>query len=171
MRVFPLQTALDLAERKAEAKSRLVKQAYVVWLGARAQMVRLTQRRENYVDELGRAMRTGCSADVARQAAQALRQWQSEQSHAKAAVQDARQNWQLALDIWQQESKRVEALKVLAQRHEQAENRLEEKRERRSHDELSLRSAYAWRFAERSDTGFIFPEHTATDVDQEQQGG
>jgi flagellar export protein FliJ len=139
----------------------------VGWLSVRTQIVRLQQRRLHYVNDLGRTMRSVCSADVAQQAASVIQLLQSEQTGAALQLKDARQVWQNALDAWQQESQRVEALRALAKLHEQAENRLEERRERRLHDELSLRSAYAWQFAGRGDTGFMFPEDG--DVAQELQ--
>lgn len=164
-RAFPLQIPLDLAERQAESKSRLVKRAYVGWLNARTQIVRLQQRRAHHVEALGGIMLAGCSTDVAQQAAAATRAWQTEFAAAAEMEQIAKQEWQRALTVWQHESKRVQALKALAARHQQAENLLEEKRERRLHDELSQNSAYAWQIAGGGGTGFIFPEQMAVDAE------
>lgn len=154
MAAFPLQPALDIAERRAEAKSRLVKQAYVAWLNARTHLVRLERRRHVYSGELTAKLQQGCSATVAQAAGAALRQWQLDMRSARHALEAARIEWQQALDAWQVEKKRVEALSLLERRHAFEQKRLEEKRERRLHDELSARSAYAHRFSEQGEAAF-----------------
>ena len=148
MAAFPLQPALDVAERRSEAKSRVVKTAYVAWLNARTRQVRLEQRRHFYAGELSATLRQGCSAAVAQAAGSTLRQWHADMKAAAQELENAKYEWQLALDAWQVEKKRVEALHLLAQRHALEQRKLEEKRERRLHDELSTRSAYALRFGE-----------------------
>ena len=150
MAAFLLQPALDVAERRAEAKSRVVKTAYVAWLNARTHQVRLEQRRHLYAGELNTRMRQGCSAAVAQAAGSALRQWQADMKAAARELENAQREWQLALDAWQVERKRVEALQALARRHALEQSKLEEKRERRLHDELSARSAYAQRHGEEA---------------------
>lgn len=156
MPAFLLQPALDLAERRAEAKSRAVKVAYVGWLNARTYLVRLEQRRRLYTGELNAKMRDGCSAAMAREAAETLRQWQAGMASATRDLERARNDWRLALDAWQVEKKRVDALQALARRHVLELDKLEEKRERRLHDELSARSAYARRLGKQDDAGFLF---------------
>jgi flagellar FliJ protein len=158
MAAFPLQPALDLAERRAEAKSRAVKVAYVAWLNARTHLVRLEQRRHLYTGELNAKMQHGCSAAVAQEAGETLRQWQASMQSATRDLETTRREWQLALDAWQVEKKRVEALLVLARRHALEQNKLEEKRERRLHDELSARSAYAHRFSEQGEAALLYPQ-------------
>jgi flagellar FliJ protein len=158
MAAFSLQPALDLAERRAEAKSRMVKLAYVGWLNARTRLVRLEQRRQVYSGELNNKMQQGCSAAMAREAGETLRQWQADMRSATRDLENARHEWQLALDAWQVEKKRVEAFLALARRHALEQSKLEEKRERRLHDELSARSAYAHRFSERNGAGFLHAE-------------
>ena len=155
---FPLQPALDLAERRAEAKSRLVKVAYVDWLNARTHLVRLEQRRKHYTDQLNTQMQHGCTAAMAQQAGDALQQWHANMKAAMRDLENTRRDWQHALDDWKIEKKRVEALMVLARRHAMEERRREEKRERRLHDELSARSAYAHRFSEQHGAGFLVAE-------------
>lgn len=145
MAAFVLQPALELAERRTEAKSRAVKVAYVAWLNARTHRVRLEQRRDFYAGQLNTRMRQGCSAALAQAAGEALRQWQADMQTAARDLEHARKEWQRALDAWQVEKKRLEALQLLARRHALEQRRLEEKRERRLHDELSARSAYARR--------------------------
>jgi flagellar protein FliJ len=158
MAAFPLQPALDLAERRAEAKSRAVKVAYVGWLNARTHLVRLEQRRHFYSSELNTKMQHGCSAAVVQQAGETLRQWQANLAACMRDLESTRHEWQLALDAWQVEKRRVEALQALARRHILEESKQEEKRERRLHDELSARSAYAHRFSERNGAGFLHAE-------------
>ncbi len=148
MAAFPLQPALDLAERRAEAKSRAVKVAYVAWLNARTHQVRLAQRRHAYTGELSAKMRQGCSAAVAQAASAALHQWQADLRRVAQLMGRARHEWQLALDAWLVEKKRLQALQLLAQRHMLEQRRLEERREHRLHDELSARSAHALRFGD-----------------------
>lgn len=145
---FALQPALDVAERRAEAKSRAVKAAYVAWLNARTHQVRLEQRRQLYASKLDAKLRQGCSAAVAQAAGAALRQWQADTKSAVQRLEAARREWQQALDDWQTERKRVEALQLLARRHALERRKLEEQRERRLHDELSTRSAHAQRYAD-----------------------
>jgi flagellar FliJ protein len=155
MAAFSLQPALDLAERRAEAKSRVVKTAYVAWLNARTHLVRLEQRRHLYSGEITRKLQQGCSASMAQEAGEALRQWQANMNAALREQENAQRTWQLALDDWQVEKKRVEAFMALARRHALEERRREEKREHRLHDELSARSAYAQRFSEQHGVGFL----------------
>lgn len=158
---FPLQPALDLAERRAEAKSRAVKLAYVNWLNARTHLVRLEQRRHLYTGELNKKMQQGCSAAMAQEASESLRQWQAGMKSATRDLENAQREWQQTLDVWQVEKKRVEAFLALSRRHALEQSRLEEKRERRLHDELSTRSAYALLIAEGGDAAFLFPEESA----------
>ena len=80
-----------------------------------------------------------------------MSQWQADMQSARHALETARIEWQQALDAWQVERKRVEALSLLERRHAFEQKRLEEKRERRLHDELSARSAYAHRFSEQGE--------------------
>lgn len=155
MAAFPLQPALDVAERRAEAKSRLVKVAYVAWLNARTHQVRLAQRRHLFADKLNATMRQGCSAAVAQAAGAALYGWQADMKAAAHELEKSRREWQLALEAWQVEKKRVEALQLLATRHALEQQRLEEKRELRLHDELSTRSAYALR--SKDESGAVLP--------------
>jgi flagellar export protein FliJ len=156
--VFALQPVLDLAERRAEAKSRAVKVAYVNWLNARTHLVRLEQRRNFYTGELSRKMQHGCSAAMAEAASATLIRWQADMKAGAHELEMARQEWQQALDAWQVERKRVEALSLLARRHALEQSRLEEKRERRLHDELSARSAYAYRLAGEGEAALVLPE-------------
>ena len=163
MAAFTLQPALDLAERRAEAKSRAVRLAYVAWLNARTRLVRLEQRRHLYAGELNTKMQHGCSAALAQAAGEALRQWQSDMKAAARDLENARHEWRLALDAWQIEKKRVEALQLLARRHALEQRKLEEKRERRLHDELSTRSAYALRYGERGETALPYSHEAGQD--------
>jgi flagellar export protein FliJ len=148
MAIFALQPALDLAERRTEAKSRAVKVTYVAWLNARTRQVRLEQRRHLYGGELNARMRQGCSAATVRAAGGALHQWRADMLAAARELEQTRCEWQLALDAWQVEKKRLEALQLLARRHALDERRQEERRERRLHDEISSRSAHVRRLAE-----------------------
>ncbi len=157
MAAFPLQPALDLAERRAEAKSRAVKTAYVAWLNARTHQVRLEQRRHLYAGELNMKMRQGCSAAVAQAAGAALSRWQSDMKAAARDLESARREWRLALEAWEVEKRRVQALQLLADLHALEQRRLEEKREHRLHDELSARSAYVRRLGERDEAVSFHP--------------
>jgi flagellar export protein FliJ len=161
MAAFALQPALDLAERRAEAKSRTVKVAYVGWLNARTHLVRLEQRRHLYTGELNHKLQQGCSAAMAQAAAEALRQWQTSKQSATRDLENARHLWQLALDAWQIEKKRVEALQVLARRHALEQRKLEEKRESRLHDELSARSAFAHGSSGQDQAVYHYPQEAA----------
>lgn len=156
MNAFVLQPALELAERRAEAKSRLVKVAYVAWLNARTHRVRLEQRRHVYAGELNARMRQGCAALLVQTAGAALRQWQAEMMAAAGDLERAHAEWLRALDAWQVERKRLQALQLLAQRHVLEQRRLEEKRERRLHDELSARSAYVRRHEEHGEMSLAY---------------
>ncbi len=158
MAAFPLQPALDLAERRAEAKSRMVKMAYVAWLNARTHLVRLEQRRHLYAGELNTKMRQGCSAAVTQAASAALRRWQADMKLAVHDLESARCEWRFALDAWQVEKKRMEAMQFLARRHALEQRKLEEKREQRLHDELSSRSAYARRSSGQGEAAAPCPQ-------------
>lgn len=151
MSAFALQPALILAERRAEAKSRAVKVAYVAWLNARTHRVRLKRRRDLYAGQLNMRMRQGCSAELAQAAGAALSRWQAEMQACARELERTREAWRRELDAWQVEEKRLEALQLLARRHALEQLRQEEKRERRLHDELSAHSAYARRQDEQGE--------------------
>lgn len=140
MQKFPLQIVLELAERRAESKSRQVRLAHVAWLNTRTRLVRLQQWREHHVQVLATMMREGCQADVARQSAKALSGWQIELAAANAAERHAKQQWQQTLLLWQQENRRVDAFKALATRHAVAQRYVETRRENTLHDELAQRA-------------------------------
>lgn len=163
MRTFPLQIVLDLAERQAESQSRLVKQTYVGWLNTRTQIVRLQQRQQHDVQALGVALQQGCSSAIAQLAAAAAHARQTELITAREMENRAKQAWQRVLHNWQQENKRVMALKVLATRHQQMQNKLEERRESRLHDELSQRSAHAAQAFGGGDAGLMLVEQATKD--------
>ena len=92
-----------------------------------------------------------------------MRQWQADMKAAMRQLEHARREWQLALDAWQVEKKRLEAMQLLARRHVLEQRKLEEKREHRLHDELSTRSAQALRVGEeeRSAMSYAHGGHKA----------
>jgi flagellar export protein FliJ len=157
-RPFSLQLVLDLTERRAEAKSRAVKLAHAEWLRARTQVVRMQQQRARYNDTLSSRLRQGCGSDVAREASEALRNYQKSLMAGLQAIESTHAAWQRTLDIWQTEKKRLEALQVLARRHALEEARRDEKQERRLHDELASKAAYMRMPSQQRETGFLFLE-------------
>lgn len=158
MAKFSLQTALDLAERRAEAKSRVVRVAYAAWLNARTHLVRLEQRRQHYAGALNAKMRGGCSASLAQAANSALCQWRQDMRDATQALERAHRERQLALEDWEVERQRLHALQMLARRHALERRKLEEKHERRLHDELSARGAHALRFGQDGHVALLQPQ-------------
>lgn len=157
-RPFSLQLVLDLAERRAETKSRAVKLAHAEWLRARTQVVRMQQQRARYNDGLSARLRQGCASDVVQEASEALRNYQKRLAAGMQMIESAHAAWQRALDVWQNEKKRLEALQVLARRHALEEARRDEKQERRLHDELASKAAYMRMPSQQRETGFLFLE-------------
>lgn len=157
-RPFSLQLVLDLTERRTEAKSRVVKLAHADWLRMRTQVVRIQQQRARYNDSLSARLRQECASDVVREASAALLSYQKRLAAGMQAIEVAHAAWQRALETWQTEKKRLEALRILAQRHALEEARRDEKQERRLHDELASKAAYMRIPMQQRDTGFLFPE-------------
>jgi len=57
--------------------------------------------------------------------------------HQEAEVEKARENWTAAHQKWLEQRRQVKAYEVLAQRHQQEAQRLEEKRDQRATDEVA----------------------------------
>lgn len=162
-RPFPLQLVLDLTERRAEARSRAVKLAHADWLRARTQVVRLQQQRAHFSQSLSLRIRQGCPSELAQDASVALRQYQRRLAAGIEAVDAAHTAWQQAIQLWQSEKKRLEALQVLAQRHAEEEARRDAKQETRLHDELAAK-AFSLRLSpSRRESGFMFAEADGND--------
>jgi flagellar export protein FliJ len=155
-RHFPLQIVYDLARKRVESYSRVVKQAHGNWLRARAQIVRLQTERSRFVETLARRRGNGDAgfypAAVAGwetlNARLALGQRELDTTHAE---------WQDALKAWQEQEKRLQALTVLLQRHRDEEAKRDAMRERKVHDEISSRNFIAAR--QDTTSGLAWEEH------------
>jgi flagellar export protein FliJ len=157
-RPFPLQLVLDLTERRAEAKSREVRLAHAAWLRARTQVVRMQQQRARYNAGLSARFRQGCPAGAAKEAGEALRNYQKRLTAGMQMIESAHAAWLRTLESWQAEKKRLEALQMLARRHAMEEARRDAKQERRLHDELASKAAYLRMPSQQRETGFLFAE-------------
>jgi flagellar export protein FliJ len=157
-RPFSLQLVLDLTLTKVEAKSRAVRLAHAEWLRARTQVVRIQQQRARFSKGLSMRLERGCASVVAGEAGEVLRNYQKRLATGMQTIESTHAAWQRALEIWQSEKKRLEALQVLARRHALEEARRDDRLERRLHDELASKAAYMRMPSERRETGFMFSE-------------
>lgn len=155
---FALQIVYDLALKRVETQSRAVKQAHGQWLRARARLVRLQAERDRYVQTLARRRGQG---EVGFYPA-AVDGWQALNTRLKLGRQEldaSHAEWQQALQAWQEQEKRVQALKVLMQRHRDELARRDAVRERKVHDEISARNFIAAR--QETTSGLAWEEYLA----------
>ena len=157
---FNLQIVYDLARKRAEGCARAVKQTHGKWLRARAQMVRLQAERRRYVEELARQRRTG-SAGFYPAAVDGWQMLNLRMQRGREELDSTHAQWQQAMRLWEEQEKRVQALTVLRERYRDELARREAVRERKLHDELSIRSFIAIREDGTADPGLPWEEHPA----------
>jgi flagellar export protein FliJ len=155
-RQFPLQIVYDLARKRVESYSRVVKQAHGKWLRARARMVRLQAERSRYVEALAQQRGKG-EAGFYPAAVAGWRTLNSRLALGKRELEANHAEWQDALKAWQEEEKRLQAFTVLLQRHRDEEAKREAMRERKVHDEISSRNFIAAR--QDTTSGLAWEEH------------
>jgi flagellar export protein FliJ len=158
--MFKLQIVYDLALKRAEGYGRVVKQAHGHWLRARAQMVRLQAERSRYVEELAERRRTGNPGFYAA-ADEVWQMFGLRMQRARQELDTAHAQWQQAMRRWEEEEKRVQALTVLRHRYDDELARRDAVRERKLHDEISIRSFIATRADGAVDPGLPWEEHLA----------
>ena len=141
MSAFPLQSVLDLAERRAEGQVRLVRMAHGEWLLARARLVRLDTEVEKYRLSLRQMVAGAGSGGLWREAAAHLQDLAQRRAEGRTEVARCHERWQEALRNWLEEKRRVDALRVLEKRHERQEARRLGRLEAKLHDELAARAA------------------------------
>jgi flagellar biosynthesis chaperone FliJ len=76
-------------------------------------------------------------------------------------LEAAHAQWQQAMRVWQEQEKRVQALTVLRQRYRDQLAKRDAVRERKLHDEISIRSFIAKRQDGTADPGLAWEEHLA----------
>ena len=157
---FNLQIVYDLARKRAEGCARAVKQTHGQWLRARAQMVRLQHERSRYVEELAKQRRQGNPGFYAA----AVDGWEMlklRMQRGRQELETAHAEWQQAMRVWQEQEKRVQALTVLRQRYRDELARRDAVRERKLHDEISIRSFISTRQDGAVESGLSWEEHLA----------
>ena len=157
---FNLQIVYDLARKRAEGYARAVKQTHGQWLRARAQLVRLELERSRYVEGLATQRRAGNPGFYPA----AVDGWQMlalRMQRGRQELETAHAQWQQAMRVWQDQEKRVQALTVLRERYRDEMAKRDAVRERKLHDELSIRSFIATRQDGTADPGLPWEEHLA----------
>lgn len=157
---FNLQIVYDLARKRAEGYARAVKRTHGQWLRARARMVRLQAERSRYVEELARQRRTG-SPGFYPAAVEAWQMLRMRMQRGRQELDTAHARWQQAMRIWEEQERRVQALTVLRRRYRDELAKRDAVRERKLHDELSIRSFIATRQDGTTDPGLPWEEHLA----------
>ena len=157
---FNLQIVYDLARKRAEGCARAVKQTHGQWLRARAQLVRLQNERSRYVEVLAKQRNEGNPGFYAA-AVDGWRMLGLRMQRGRQELETAHAQWQQAMQVWQEQEKRVQALTVLRQRYRDELARRDAVRERKLHDELSIRSFIATRQDGTVDPGPSWEEHLA----------
>jgi flagellar export protein FliJ len=155
-RHFSLQIVYDLARKRVETYSRAVKQAHGKWLRARAQIVRLEAERSRFVDTLAHQRKQGGSGFYPA----AVEGWKimtTRMTRSRQELAATHAEWQQALQAWQEQEKKLQALTVLLQRHRDEQAKREAVRERKVHDEISARNFIAAR--QESTSGLAWEEH------------
>jgi flagellar export protein FliJ len=133
---FTLHRVLQLAEQRAEALSRSVKQAHGEWLRARGLQVRLASLRQGHATRLADGLRRGLAASALLDAAHLQRAQEAELRAAQRAIDAAYAEWQARLAVWLQAQQRVKALQVLRQRAVDRAAIKQKRADQRQHDEL-----------------------------------
>ena len=141
MAAFLLQSVLDLAERRAEGRMRLVRMAHGEWLLARARLVRLEGELERYRQAFQQAAGGVGNGGLWREGAAHLQELGRRRGEGRGAVGQRYAFWQATLQDWREEKRRVDALRVLKERHERQEVRRRGRQEAKLHDELAARAA------------------------------
>ena len=142
MAAFPLQSVLDLAERRAEGRMQRVRMAHGEWLLARARLVRLEDEAEHYRRNFQQAVGAGAGGGgLWREGAAHLQELARRRAAGRGAIEQCHALWQAALQDWREEKRRVDALRVLKRRHELQEARRQGRLEAKLHDELAARAA------------------------------
>ena len=153
MAAFLLQSVLDLAERRAEGRVRLVRMAHGEWLLARARLVRLEGELERYRQAFQQAAGGVGDGGLWREGAVHLQELGRRRAEGRGAVEQRHALWQTALQDWREEKRRVDALRVLKERHERQEVRRRGRQEAKLHDELAARAAQLRAMVEGSQGG------------------
>lgn len=153
MAAFPLQSVLDLAERRAEGRLQQVRMAHGAWLLARARLVRLEDEAEHYRRNFQRAVGAGGGGGLWREGAAHLEELARRRAAGRGAIEQRHARWQAALQDWREEKRRVDALRVLKRRHELKEARRRGRLEAKLHDELAARAAQLRAMVEGSQGG------------------
>lgn len=153
MSAFPLQNVLELAERRAEGRVRLVRMAHGEWLQSRARLVRLDTELEAYRHSFRQVVAEAGGGGLWREAAAHLQQLSRRRAEGRSEVDRCHERWRQALQDWQEEKRRVDALRVLKGRHEQQEARRRNRLEAKLHDELAARAALLRAMIETSQGG------------------
>jgi flagellar export protein FliJ len=136
LKPFAFARLLQLAERRAEDLSRMVKLAHGVWLHARGRQVQLTTLRDAHVGELAGRLRGGVPAAQLHEISRLQHAQAVEMQAAQAAIDAAHRDWQARLAEWLKAEQRVKAGRLLEQRH-LAKVAIQQRRiEQRHHDEL-----------------------------------
>ncbi|MGA7178559.1 MAG: flagellar FliJ family protein [Thiobacillaceae bacterium] len=155
-RHFSLQIIYDLARKRVETCSRTVKQAHGRWLRARAQIVRLQTERSRYVEVLARQRGNG-DAGFYPAAVEGWKTLAARLTRSRQELDATHAEWQQALQAWQEQEKRLQALTVLLRRHRDQVSKRDAVRERKVHDEISARNFIASR--QETTSGLAWEEH------------
>ena len=123
-------------------------------------MVRLQNERSRYVEELARQRRQGSPGFYAA-AVDGWRLLGMRMQRGRQELETAHAQWQQAMQLWQEQEKRVQALTVLRRRYDDELTRRDAVRERKLHDEISIRSFIATRQDGAVDPGLPWEEHLA----------
>ncbi len=123
-------------------------------------MVRLQNERSRYVEQLARQRRQANPGFYAA-AVDGWRMLRLRMQRGRQELETAHAEWQQAMQVWQEQEKRVQAFTVLRQRYRDGLAQRDAVRERKLHDEISIRSFIATRRDGAVDPGLAWEEHLA----------
>ncbi|MDP2828831.1 MAG: flagellar export protein FliJ [Sulfuricellaceae bacterium] len=138
-RKFPLQTLLDLAQNKADGAAKSLQELKVRWDQAESQLKQLLEYRELYRDRLKASASGGTSALALRDFNLFMLKLDAAIKLQQEDVSRCRQRWEAGQQEWMHRKVKVKALDTLSYRHQQAENKREERIEQKEQDEFSSR--------------------------------
>lgn len=136
-RRFSLQILLEHATHRLEAAERLLRILGRKEEAARQRLEEIRGYKREYQQRMAGAGEKGMAIHLLRDCHAFLLKVDQAIQHQETEVLKAHEQWEAAHAKWLEQRRQVKAYEVLAQRHRQEVNRLEEKRDQRVTDEAA----------------------------------
>jgi flagellar FliJ protein len=138
---FPLQSLLDHARHRMEAAERMLLMIKRKEDAARQRMDELETYQREYRERFAGSSQGGMPIQILRDYHHFLGKLEVAIRGQQNEVEQFRRRWQSAHETWMDLRRKVKSYEVLANRHQTAETRRQDRREQGQSDELSGRQA------------------------------